>query len=320
VFRHKPLSGSDLARRAAVLVERITDPKQFWDAHVTLMTRSGELTEDDLVAVAQKFGLPPEDSEAGKEQIKRAKERVEADERSARASGVIFTPTFFINRRRYDGPWDESSFTDAMLGRLGHRVRTAALDFATWAPSAGILLLLATIIAIVLTNSPFGPSFQAFWQENFGFTFGGESFAMPLLYWVNDWLLFIAGQAFPMATDFAAAKIAVFAASIVSALIGVAILWANEIQTSLRVPPRHRRRTETLAAGARWKPRSKVSGRPALTPTARSRTTVRPAALPVVSQGPWRVPQPEETPALAVPAPAPSVHHRIDWPTIRQGR
>ncbi len=37
--------------------------------------------------------------------------------------------------------------------------------------------------------------------------------------------LFIASQAFPVATDFAAAKIAVFTASIVSALIGVAVLW-----------------------------------------------------------------------------------------------
>jgi NhaA family Na+:H+ antiporter len=37
--------------------------------------------------------------------------------------------------------------------------------------------------------------------------------------------LFIAGQAFPVATDFAAAKIAVFGASILSAIIGVAILW-----------------------------------------------------------------------------------------------
>jgi NhaA family Na+:H+ antiporter len=36
--------------------------------------------------------------------------------------------------------------------------------------------------------------------------------------------LFISGQAFPVAEDFAAAKIAVFAASIVSALIGLALL------------------------------------------------------------------------------------------------
>jgi len=37
--------------------------------------------------------------------------------------------------------------------------------------------------------------------------------------------LFIAGRAFPDASDFAAAKIAVFGASIVAALIGVILLW-----------------------------------------------------------------------------------------------
>jgi NhaA family Na+:H+ antiporter len=37
--------------------------------------------------------------------------------------------------------------------------------------------------------------------------------------------LFIAGQAFPAEADFAAAKIAVFAASVLSAVIGVALLW-----------------------------------------------------------------------------------------------
>jgi NhaA family Na+:H+ antiporter len=37
--------------------------------------------------------------------------------------------------------------------------------------------------------------------------------------------LFIAGEAFPVLDDFAAAKIAVFAASVLSAVAGVAILW-----------------------------------------------------------------------------------------------
>jgi NhaA family Na+:H+ antiporter len=37
--------------------------------------------------------------------------------------------------------------------------------------------------------------------------------------------LFIAGQALPLAGDFAAAKLAVFAASIVSSLVGVTVLW-----------------------------------------------------------------------------------------------
>jgi NhaA family Na+:H+ antiporter len=42
--------------------------------------------------------------------------------------------------------------------------------------------------------------------------------------------LFIASQAFPTETDFAAAKIAVFAGSIASAILGVAILWNADRQ------------------------------------------------------------------------------------------
>ncbi len=48
VFRHRPLVGVELARRAAELVERAEDPKDFWDAHIKLMTRSETLTEDDV--------------------------------------------------------------------------------------------------------------------------------------------------------------------------------------------------------------------------------------------------------------------------------
>ncbi len=40
--------------------------------------------------------------------------------------------------------------------------------------------------------------------------------------------LFIAGQAFPDPGDFAAAKIAVFIASVLSAVLGVAVLWNAE--------------------------------------------------------------------------------------------
>jgi NhaA family Na+:H+ antiporter len=191
VFRHRPIPGSDIARRAAYLVERARSPEDFWDAHVKLMTRSEALSEDDLVSVANDLHLPDDDPVQAEEAITGAMARVDADERSARASGVRITPTFFINGRRYDGPWDESSLSDAMLGRLGHRVRSAALDFASWGPSAGVLLLLASILAIALTNSPLGPEFNAFWDEYFGFALGHMSFGMSLRHWVNDGLLTI---------------------------------------------------------------------------------------------------------------------------------
>jgi Na+:H+ antiporter, NhaA family len=189
VFRHRPLTGSDIARRAAELAERADGPEQFWRAHGELMTRSETLLEDDLSTVANDLNLVSEDAEAAEVAAQRARARVEADEHSARASGVMITPTFFINGRRYDGPWDESSLSDAMLGTLGHRVRSAALDFASWGPSAGVLLLLATLLAVALTNSPLGPRFAALWEQEIGFTLGTAGFHLSLQHWVNDGLL-----------------------------------------------------------------------------------------------------------------------------------
>src|SRR5262249_30385524 len=75
--------------------------------------------------------------------------------------------------------------------RLGHRVRAATLNFASWGPSAGVLLLLATLLAIILTNSPLGSAYAAFWNINFGLTLGSADFRMPLQHWVNDGLLTI---------------------------------------------------------------------------------------------------------------------------------
>jgi NhaA family Na+:H+ antiporter len=189
VFRHRPLTGVELARRAAELVERAPDPKRFWDEHVKLMTRSETLTEDDLEAVARDLGVPADCGPPSDPAAIRAKARVNADEASAAASGATVTPTFFINGRRYDGPWDESALADAMLGTLGHRVRSAALDFASWGPSAGVLLLLATLVAVALTNTGLGPGFAALWEQKFGFTFDGAGFSLSLLHWINDGLL-----------------------------------------------------------------------------------------------------------------------------------
>ena len=133
VFRHRPITGSDIARRAAELVEQAATADEFWSAHVSLMTRSRTLTEDDLRVVAEDLRLGENDANAETARAA-ARSRVDQDVASSTASGVRFTPTFFINGARYDGPWDEASFTDAMLGSLGHRVRTAALGFASWAP------------------------------------------------------------------------------------------------------------------------------------------------------------------------------------------
>ena len=114
---------------------------------------------------------------------------MQADTESAQRSGALVTPTFFINNRRYEGPWDESALADALLGSLGHRVQTAALDFVRWGPSAGLLLSFMSVLAVVLSNSLIGPTFNSLWSTPLGVQLGGSAFTLPLLDWINDGLL-----------------------------------------------------------------------------------------------------------------------------------
>jgi NhaA family Na+:H+ antiporter len=102
-----PLTDKSLAFRAAELPELAYTPEAFWSAHIKLTTRSMHLTEDDLVAVATDLGVNADFALGDNDAVRHASARVEADIASSRASGVRFMPTFYINRRRYDGPRDE---------------------------------------------------------------------------------------------------------------------------------------------------------------------------------------------------------------------
>ena len=120
VFRHRPITGSDIAVRAAELAELAADHDRFWDAHVALMTRSEVLTEEDLVAVAQEIGISgdSDSDDDADDPAQRANARVAADTASARASGVMITPTFFINGERYNGSYEYSPLVEAIESTL----------------------------------------------------------------------------------------------------------------------------------------------------------------------------------------------------------
>jgi len=188
VFRHKPLPGVDDAVRAAELTEYADlTTGRFWEVHEALMERGPLFAEGDFERIAKDFRLPSGPEYGPQAQAARA--RVQEDEASALRSGVRATPTFFINNRRYTGTWDESSLADALLAPLGHRIQTAAFQFIRWGPASGLLLLLATVLAVLLSNSPLGPAFLRLWERPAGFQLGGRDFIHPLLHWVNHGLL-----------------------------------------------------------------------------------------------------------------------------------
>jgi NhaA family Na+:H+ antiporter len=187
VFRHRPIPGSDEAEQAAELAEYASKTTgRFWEIHDTLMNQGPAFNDGDLERIASEFAPSPSDAKDGTA-WKAAATRVAEDIRSAQRSDVLETPTFFINNRRYEGPWDESSLAEAMLGSLGHRLHAATVDFVRWGPSAGLSLLLMSVIAVLLVNSSIGPAFQSWWHESFGFQLGGKTFALPLLEWWSGW-------------------------------------------------------------------------------------------------------------------------------------
>ncbi|QNK77389.1 Na+/H+ antiporter NhaA [Winogradskyella sp. PAMC22761] len=56
---------------------------------------------------------------------------------------------------------------------------------------SGILLLLATIIALVWANSPFGDVYRDLWQYDVGIVTQSFEFKKPLILWINDGLMAI---------------------------------------------------------------------------------------------------------------------------------
>jgi NhaA family Na+:H+ antiporter len=108
--------------------------------------------------------------------------------------------------------------TDVLPGR-GSVMFAIALGLAIGKP-VGLMLGCALAVRVGLAVKPDAYS----WRQLAGAgALAGIGFTMSL---------FIADQAFPAPDDFAAAKLAVFGASAVSALIGVAVLWAAPARRS----------------------------------------------------------------------------------------
>ena len=56
---------------------------------------------------------------------------------------------------------------------------------------SGILLILATALALIWANSPFSDSYVSLWNSKIGFSFTGFELYKPLLLWINDLLMAI---------------------------------------------------------------------------------------------------------------------------------
>jgi len=62
-------------------------------------------------------------------------------------------------------------------------------EFIQYEAAGGLVLISCVIIALVISNLPFGPLYFLLWETEVGVTFASFSIFQPLVFWVNDVLM-----------------------------------------------------------------------------------------------------------------------------------
>jgi Na+/H+ antiporter NhaA len=125
VFRHLPLTDvHPNAQTAAEAAEAAGAQGAFWEMHDRLLSHQDDLGPADLYRHAADLGL---DLERFSDDLRRRRHagRVAEDVRSADASGVSGTPTFFINGRRHVGVYDEQTLAQEVKAATRAPVRAS---------------------------------------------------------------------------------------------------------------------------------------------------------------------------------------------------
>jgi protein-disulfide isomerase len=114
VFRNFPLTQLHPdAQMAAEAAEAAAAQGKFWEMHDALYENQQALDQQSLIGYAADLdlNLPQFQMELAEHTHQ---PRVKEDFSSGVRSGVNGTPTFFINGRRHDGPWDLESLIAAV--------------------------------------------------------------------------------------------------------------------------------------------------------------------------------------------------------------
>jgi len=119
VLRNFPLSELHLhAESAAETAEFAGAHGKFWEMHDLLFENQERLSELLYLGLAKELSLAPEALRQALEEGK-YKARVRSDFSSGVRSGVNGTPTFFINGKRHDEPFDYDTLVPAIQEQTG---------------------------------------------------------------------------------------------------------------------------------------------------------------------------------------------------------
>ena len=188
VFRHFPNEranpGAELAARAS---EAAALQERFFEMHDGMFDRELPIGRTELLELAERIGLERErfvrdlDRDA-------TRARVDRDVVRGRENGVTGTPTLFIDGLRYDGAWDYHSILEALRRPVAARVHRSARVFASLPTSAGLVLLLTALAALVCANTPLARLYEHVMGAQVGIGRVGALLTLTTREWLSEGL------------------------------------------------------------------------------------------------------------------------------------
>ena len=167
VFRHLPNErahpGAELLARGS---EAAAAQDRFWEMHDWLYEQQPPISAPQMLAFVQGIGLDG-DQFLKDIQGEEAQARVKDDLSEGRENGITVTPTVYIDGIRYDDAWDFHSLLEALRRPIASQVKRSARAFADLPASAGLILLLSAVAALICANTPVAPYYHALMDASF---------------------------------------------------------------------------------------------------------------------------------------------------------
>lgn len=177
--------GAELAARAA---EAAALQGRFFEMHDRIFDGNLPIRRPELLDFARRIGLDMERFERDMDS-EPVRKRVERDIREGRENGVTGTPTLFVDGLRYDGAWDHGSMLEALERPVAARVHRTARVFASLPTSAGLVLLLTAVLALVCANTPAASLYEHIMAARVGIGPVGSLLSLTTREWISEGLL-----------------------------------------------------------------------------------------------------------------------------------
>ena len=190
VFRHFPLKKiHPQAQLAAEAAEAAGAQGKYWEMHRKLFSSQSKLRYENLIEFAKELELNVEKFTSDLDNHVYVN-KITQHFVDGIKSGVNGTPTFFIDGKRYDGPFDVENIVTQIEKPLGFRIKLLTQEFSQLEAAGGILLFLFALLALIVANGPsISEVYFDFWHVYFKLSLDTLEIKETLVHWINDGLM-----------------------------------------------------------------------------------------------------------------------------------